>query len=191
MVLSIAKMVMDVFILLLPLPIIVPLQMAPRQKASLILLFATASAGVAMKLTMMLPGLLDSQDYSWEAVERFIWCFFEVNAGIVCASVPALTPFNAYLPSIIVSRLSSNRGDSTAGGGKGSRRSCALDPVVAQNLERRRMQNESYVLSSRDDCSIPDAKSGVENSEEAKRWDGYHENARAATGAHVRDLRSA
>ncbi|KAK6220482.1 hypothetical protein QIS74_05984 [Colletotrichum tabaci] len=154
---SIANIVMDAFILLLPLLIIVPLQMAPRQKASLILLFAIG--GFAHNVC------------------GFIWCFVGVNAGIVCASVPVIKPFFMhYLPSIIVSRLSSNRGD-------GSQQSCTLDPVVTQNLERRRMQDESYVLSSRDDRSKSDAKSGVEDSEEDKLWNGYHKNARAATGA--------
>ncbi|KAK2769522.1 integral membrane protein [Colletotrichum kahawae] len=43
MVLSIANIVMDIVILVLPLKIVIPLQMARRQKASVILLFATGT----------------------------------------------------------------------------------------------------------------------------------------------------
>ncbi|KAK1481676.1 integral membrane protein [Colletotrichum tamarilloi] len=41
MILSIAEIIMDVVILLLPLKIVIPLQMARRQKVSVILMFAT------------------------------------------------------------------------------------------------------------------------------------------------------
>lgn len=43
MVLSIANIIMDIVILVLPLKIVIPLQMARRQKASVILLFATGT----------------------------------------------------------------------------------------------------------------------------------------------------
>lgn len=43
MILSIANIIMDVVILLLPLKIVIPLQMARRQKVSVILLFATGA----------------------------------------------------------------------------------------------------------------------------------------------------
>jgi len=50
-----------------------------------------------------------STDYTWAAVEQFQWCFVEVNAGVLCASIPALKSFFArYLPGLINSRLRSN-----------------------------------------------------------------------------------
>ncbi|WYZ45334.1 hypothetical protein EsH8_VIII_000650 [Colletotrichum jinshuiense] len=187
---SIANIVMDVCILLLPLPIVLPLQMAQKQKCSLILLFGTGAfvCGVAIKRTIMLPQLLSSDDYCWDAVEQFIWCFLEVNAGIVCASVPALKPFfMRYLPSLIMAQLSSN--NSTPTTGKTSR-SRGLDTVVAQNLERRRIQDESYMLSSRDERSISDVKRGFEEDDETKLWDGHQKNPTPRQGPMVlgRDL---
>jgi hypothetical protein len=51
---------------------------------------------------------MSSTDYTWDAVEQFQWCFAEVNAGIVCASVPALRSFFArYLPGLISVRFRS------------------------------------------------------------------------------------
>ncbi|KAF6836082.1 integral membrane protein [Colletotrichum musicola] len=154
--LSIANIIMDVLILLLPLPVVVPLQMGKRQKFSLILPFGTGAfvCGVATKRTVDLPGLLSSPDYCWDAVTQFVWCFLEVNAGIVCASVPALKPFfMRYLPSIIASRMSSKGGGVSSTGKSG--RSRDLNTVVAENIEGRRMQDEGYELSSHDGPRVP------------------------------------
>ncbi|KAF4941717.1 Satratoxin biosynthesis SC1 cluster protein 4 [Colletotrichum fructicola] len=164
--LSIANIAMDVLILLLPIPVVVPLQMARRQKFSIILLFGTGVfvCGVATKRTVHLPKLLASPDYTWEAVEAFIWGYRELNAGMICASVPALKPFfMRYLPSFITSRLgSSKRGGSSLNKSSKSR----LNTVVAQNMERRRRQDESYELSSTDG-----KRDGVED-DETKLWSG-------------------
>ncbi|KAF4807117.1 Satratoxin biosynthesis SC1 cluster protein 4 [Colletotrichum siamense] len=179
--LSIANIAMDVLILLLPIPVVVPLQMARRQKFSIILLFGTGVfvCGVATKRTVHLPKLLASPDYTWEAVEAFIWGYLELNAGMICASVPALKPFfMRYLPSFITSRLgSSNRGGSSLNKSSKSR----LNTVVAQNMERRRRQDESYELSSTDG-----KRDGVED-DETKLWSGYQKNVKAALGGHARE----
>ena len=51
---------------------------------------------------------MTSTDYTWDIVEQYQWCFAEVNAGIVCASIPALKPFFArYLPGLLSSSLHS------------------------------------------------------------------------------------
>ncbi|KAF6842051.1 integral membrane protein [Colletotrichum plurivorum] len=180
--LSIANIIMDVLILLLPLPVVIPLQMGKRQKFSLILLFGTGAfvCGVATKRTVDLPGLLSSPDYCWDAVTQFVWCFLEVNAGIVCASVPALKPFfMRYLPSIIASRMSSKGGGVSSTGKSG--RSRDLNTVVAENIERRRMQDEGYELSSHDGPRVP-----VEDDDEAKLWNGYQKSIRTVMRRHTR-----
>ncbi|KAF6814143.1 integral membrane protein [Colletotrichum sojae] len=180
--LSIANIIMDVLILLLPLPVVIPLQMGKRQKFSLILLFGTGAfvCGVATKRTIDLPGLLSSPDYCWDAVTQFVWCFLEVNAGIVCASVPALKPFfMRYLPSIIASRMSSKGGGVSSTGKSGKSRN--LNTVVAENIERRRMQGEGYELSSHDGPRVP-----AEDDDEAKLWNGYQKSIRTVMGRHTR-----
>ncbi len=47
-----------------------------------------------------------SEDYTWDAVEQFHWCFAEVNAAIVCACAPALKSFFVrYLPGLLSSQF--------------------------------------------------------------------------------------
>ncbi|KAL0783400.1 hypothetical protein CaCOL14_001306 [Colletotrichum acutatum] len=66
MIFSIANIIMDVVILLLPLKIVIPLQMSRRQKVFVILLFATGTfvCASAIKRTIVLPPMLGSADYS-------------------------------------------------------------------------------------------------------------------------------
>ncbi|TEA21783.1 Satratoxin biosynthesis SC1 cluster protein 4 [Colletotrichum sidae] len=172
--LSVANIVMDILILLLPIPVVVPLQMAKRQKISLILLFGTGAfvCGVAIKRTVGLPGLVGSTDYCWDAVPQLNLSYLEVNAGIICASVPALKPFfMRYLPAFISSRISSNKGGRSSMSGKSGR---GLNTVVQQNMERRRRQDESLELSSHDG-----KKTDEDDNDEAKLWTGY-QNVKSA-----------
>ncbi|TEA12395.1 hypothetical protein C8034_v006141 [Colletotrichum sidae] len=139
MVLSVANIIMDVVILIIPLKIVIPLQMARRQKASVILLFATGTfvCAAAIKRTIILPPLLTTDDYSWDVAEQFNWSFLEANAGIVCASVPGLKPFFVrYLPNFISSHItgSNNRTD---------KKNLYYSTVVENNKKRRNMQSES------------------------------------------------
>ncbi|KAI3556378.1 integral membrane protein [Colletotrichum abscissum] len=154
MTLSIANIIMDVVILLLPLKIVIPLQMARRQKVSVILMFATETFTCvsAIKRTIILPPLLKSADYSWDTAEKFNWSFLEANAGVVCASVPGLKPFFArYLRSFISSRI-------TGSADKSGKKSLPYSTVIENNRKRRNMQSESYELQSHDD--LPEESSG-------------------------------
>ncbi|KAF4875331.1 hypothetical protein CGCSCA1_v005613 [Colletotrichum siamense] len=165
MVLSIANIIMDIVILVLPLKIVIPLQMARRQKASVILLFATGTfvCAAAIKRTIILPPLMKSLDYSWDVAEQFNWSFLEANAGIVCAAVPGLKPFFVrYLPSFISSRITG----STERTGK---KSLPYNTVIENNKKRRNMQSESYELQSQDDIS--EGGSGKVD-DETKLWSG-------------------
>ncbi|KAK1856048.1 integral membrane protein [Colletotrichum chrysophilum] len=165
MVLSIANIIMDIVILMLPLKIVIPLQMARRQKASVILLFATGTfvCAAAIKRTIILPPLMKSLDYSWDVAEQFNWSFVEANAGTVCASVPGLKPFfMRYLPSFISSRIT---GSSNRTGIK----SLPYNTVIENNKKRRNMQSESYELQSQEDIS--EGGSGKVD-DETKLWSG-------------------
>ncbi|KXH64122.1 integral membrane protein [Colletotrichum salicis] len=168
MIISITNIVMDMVILLLPLKIVIPLQMARRQKASFILLFTTGTfvCASAIKRTIILPPLLKSADYNWDVAEQFNWSFLKANAGIVCASVPGLKPFFVrYLPSFISSRI-------TGSNDKSGKKSLPYSTVIENNRKRRNLQSESYELQSHDD--LPEGSSGKAGSsdDEAKLWSG-------------------
>ncbi|KAF6805343.1 integral membrane protein [Colletotrichum musicola] len=172
MVLSIANIIMDVVILVLPMRIVIPLQMARRQKASVILLFATGAfvCAAAIKRTIILPPLLTTPDYSWDVAEQFNWSFLEANAGIVCASVPGLKPFFVrYLPSFISSRITGSASHNTA------KKSLPYSTVIENNKRRRNMQSESYELQSQDDASDRDSAGLVgadDGGKQSKVWSG-------------------
>ncbi|KAK7994355.1 hypothetical protein PG991_015943 [Apiospora marii] len=135
--LSVSNILMDVIILLIPVHVVYPLQMSKRQKTSLLMLFATGGlvCASAIKRTVILPPLMHSPDYSWDVAEQFVWSFIEINAGIICATVPALKPFFVrYLPKL----LGASRGGNSASGQPSSEPpSLPFSTVVEQNKRRR------------------------------------------------------
>lgn len=68
-----------------------------------------------------------------------ILCFLEVNAGIVCASVPALRPFfTRYFPALI-----SSHGKRSSGGGDGDEQGRTVDTVEQRNAERQMLKRRN------------------------------------------------
>ncbi|KAK8016873.1 Integral membrane protein [Apiospora rasikravindrae] len=141
--LSISNIIMDVIILLIPIQVVYPLQMSKRQKVSLLMLFATGGlkaptdnnsvCASAIKRTVILPPLMHSPDYSWDVAEQFVWSYIEVNAGIICATVPALKPFFVrYVPKLLGASLGSSYG-----GRSSEPPSLPLSTTVEQNKLRR------------------------------------------------------
>lgn len=95
-----------------------------------------------------------------------IWGFVEINAGLICASVPGLKPFFVrYLPFIITSHLSSTRGARSGEAGSGGFESFS-NPLKKDKRNRSKMANQSYELSSND--YLPGAQDG---GDEAKLWE--------------------
>lgn len=84
-----------------------------------------------------IPTLEASDDYDWDAVPDMILCFLEVNAGIVCASVPALRPFfTRYFPALISSHGKRSSGDD--GNGR------TINTVEQRNAERQMLKQRRH-----------------------------------------------
>ncbi|KAH8738245.1 hypothetical protein BGZ61DRAFT_526235 [Ilyonectria robusta] len=144
--LSIANIVIDLFVLLLPIRIVIPLQIPLRQKISLALLFATGGfvCVASIKRTVIMSPLLRSDDYSWDVSQQIIWTYIEVNAGVICASVPALKPFcMRYIPIIISARLR----------GASQDKSSSKKQSNGADKKRRSRNIYSYEMPSRDEVS--------------------------------------
>ncbi|KAM0540619.1 hypothetical protein ACHAPJ_013563 [Fusarium lateritium] len=109
--LAVCNIVVDCFVLCLPIRIVQPLQIPLRQKISLAVLFATGGFIIIVSIrraTVTYP-ILHATDYTWKLPEQLILSFIEVNGGLVCVSVPALKPFcMRYIPFLISSRLRSH-----------------------------------------------------------------------------------
>ncbi|KAF4456021.1 hypothetical protein F53441_1742 [Fusarium austroafricanum] len=98
------SVVVDAFLLLLPIRIVQPLQIPLRQKISLAVLFATGGMIIIVSIrraTVTIP-ILETVDYTWALPEQIILSFVEVNTSLLCASIPALKPFfMRYLPILM------------------------------------------------------------------------------------------
>ncbi|KAF9878008.1 integral membrane protein [Colletotrichum karsti] len=162
MTLGAANIIIDIIILLIPVRVVWSLQMARRQKVSLVLLFATGGfvCAAAIQRTVILPPLLESSDYTWDVPPQMIWGFIEVNAGLICAAVPALKPFfMRYLPFIISSTLRSSQGRSGYG---------PYSKHVDKGSKKHGDGAQTFELPSRDD--LPGGSGQDPNDDEAKLW---------------------
>ncbi|KAF6828178.1 integral membrane protein [Colletotrichum plurivorum] len=164
MTLSAANIVIDIIILLIPVKVVWSLQMARRQKVSLVFLFATGGfvCAAAIQRTIILPPLLESSDYTWEVPPQMIWGFIEINAGLICAAVPALKPFfMRYLPFILASTLRSSQERSKYG---------AYSNPIDKSSKRQRGGVQTFELPSRDDLPGGCSSRSGRDDDEAKLW---------------------
>lgn len=130
---------------------------------------------VALKRVTYIPVLEASEDYDWDAVPDMILCFIEVNAGIVCASVPVVRPFfTRFLPVFLSSRKSSGLDLSTPNGIR------VIHTVEQRNRERKNFKrrnvpqdDDSYDLSTLDDLSRSQGSS-YQDDEESRLWPPAH-----------------
>ncbi|KAF2640115.1 hypothetical protein P280DRAFT_452571 [Massarina eburnea CBS 473.64] len=173
MALSVLNIIIDVFTLVLPIPVVVGLQMSVRQKISIILIFLTGGfvCVIALRRTILLRPLMVSTDYTWDAVEQYQWCFAEVNAAIICASAPALRPFfMKYVPSLLKSRFGSSHQHNGYVENSNDLGSRALE-TISQKRSRKVSIMDAYELNSRDYIEEGRTKDGHVD-DEARLWDG-------------------
>ncbi|KAI8228212.1 Satratoxin biosynthesis SC1 cluster protein 4 [Colletotrichum sp. SAR 10_99] len=172
-----AKMsLLVLYLRLSPDRIIIPLQMPKRQKWSLIALFATGGfvCLCAIRRTILLPPLFQSKDFTRDVEKQLNWASVEVNAGIICASVPALKPFfMRYLPMFVHSHITGSSKKSNANY-QNYQTSMPYSTTVENNRKRRNVQSEAYELHSHDDLSLSSHEMPKAGSDEdvTKLWSG-------------------
>ncbi|RDW85707.1 hypothetical protein BP5796_04032 [Coleophoma crateriformis] len=113
-----ANIVTDFVFATLPLPLIIPLQMNPRKKISLIGVlslgyFACAAAIVKCHL---LSAFFSDADYSYND-SYMVWNDIELNAGILAACLPTLRPLFSCIfetTATMISQLSGSHGHSAS-----------------------------------------------------------------------------
>ncbi|KAF5718549.1 integral membrane protein PTH11 [Fusarium mundagurra] len=143
--LAICSVVVDTFVLLLPIRIVQPLQIPTRQKISLAVLFATGGVIIVVTIrraTITLP-ILEAPDYTWALPRQIVLSFIEVNTSLVCVSVPALKPFFVrYIPFLIHPRFNSQE--------KNSKKS---NSHSQEKRKSHNLDNDSYEMPHRRDLS--------------------------------------
>ncbi|CVL06014.1 related to integral membrane protein PTH11 [Fusarium mangiferae] len=109
----------DLILLIMPLPMIPQLQMPPRQKAGLVVLFVIGSATLVtsvVRLVLLVP-IVNANDYTWVLSSAVVWIFVEANLLIICASLTTLRRFFIHVaPNIIGERGSSVQYSATSKG---------------------------------------------------------------------------
>ncbi|KAL9134550.1 MAG: hypothetical protein Q9175_004263 [Cornicularia normoerica] len=90
---SVINVILDFWILALPLSIVWTLQMSRKSKASLSGIFLLGAficgASIARAYTV---ANVDTADITWSTVDPIIWSNVEISVGIICACLPILRP---------------------------------------------------------------------------------------------------
>ncbi|TVY17205.1 hypothetical protein LARI1_G005173, partial [Lachnellula arida] len=158
----------DILLLVFAIPKILSLQMAMGQKVALLLVMPMSiMVIVAAIFRMVLSAKTQhSKDFSWEGIDYTIWTGVEVNAGLFCASAPAIKPLlRNFAPGLLSSsngrRTSYNRSGKRAYGQvsrfgrsditswrRGGTRSDRIE-LQSQDLENGSREDGSAVLTNK------------------------------------------
>ncbi|UPL01477.1 hypothetical protein LCI18_012411 [Fusarium solani-melongenae] len=91
--------VTDLMVLAIPIPVVIPLQIAIRQKIGLVCFFAVGGVTVFTSI-MRLIALINSMgnmDQSWGGGPVLLWIFAEANLSCICAALPTIKPFIKHI----------------------------------------------------------------------------------------------
>ncbi|KAF4455780.1 hypothetical protein F53441_1979 [Fusarium austroafricanum] len=159
---SVANVVMDLIILLLPLRIVIPLQIPRRQKLSLLFLFTTGGFVIIVAIwnSVLTVKLFSSPNYTWGLAYELCWMYAELTGCVICASASSLKPFfKRILPNLFSSHGNSYGGPSGETGGSNA--------IKSGRRQLSRKQADAIELQSGDD-----SESGrkVTDDDEATLW---------------------
>ncbi|KAM6512932.1 hypothetical protein FSOLCH5_010624 [Fusarium solani] len=112
----------DLLLLVMPMPMIMRLQMPPRQKAGLVLLFGIGSATLVtsvVRLILLMP-ILTTTDTTWVISSAVVWIYVEANLLVICASLTTLRRFFIHVAPRLIGERGSSAGYAVSGS-KGTR----------------------------------------------------------------------
>lgn len=129
----------------------------------------------AIRRTVLLPPLFKTEDYTFDIDKQLNWAAVEVNAGIICASVPALKPFFVrYLPMVVTTHITGSRSKNANINHRNYQLSMPYSTTIENNKKRRNVQSEAYKLHSHDEISLSSSEMPKTGSNEdiARLWSG-------------------
>ncbi|PPJ50472.1 hypothetical protein CBER1_06767 [Cercospora berteroae] len=124
----------EIFMLFLPMPILLKLQIPTIQKVGLVLIFSVGSVTMATSLVRLslMPPLIKNADMPWALSTPSLWICIEGSLVIICGSLPVLRLFLKHT----CPRLVGEYGTSGAGRSGGSKKP-ASGSAELSNLERK------------------------------------------------------
>ncbi|KAK8139407.1 hypothetical protein PG984_002787 [Apiospora sp. TS-2023a] len=117
---AIIGLLSDVYLILLPVPTVVGLQMPWQQKAGLCAMFAVGILTICtsgVRLHVIIQQLSDS-DVSWGSGPTAFWVIVEANLMIVCATLPSLRQFLLHVSPKLLGMSSSSSSNNGRDGAK-------------------------------------------------------------------------
>ncbi|EQL03605.1 hypothetical protein OCS_00685 [Ophiocordyceps sinensis CO18] len=119
---SALSVLLDLYIFILPLPIIVGLRLSAKQRLSLIAVFSLALMGIGASIASLVERvkIVDSMDQTWISAILALCTFCEVSVAIIVSSAPAVSTFTrshlVEMPVfILLSRIFTSTSKSRAG----------------------------------------------------------------------------
>lgn len=101
----------DVFLIILPIPGLLKLQLNPKKRSALVFLFALGLfACVASVIRLQyLVSFANSFDSTYQQVSTVIWSAVELNLAVICGSLPSLRPLFKKVPVLLSTAKSAAR----------------------------------------------------------------------------------
>lgn len=134
---AVVNIVLDVFILVLPVHMIWRLTLTGTQKVALTFIFLLGSFACVTALMRLLVSILhvDDPDLTWVYLDALIWTVVEPSVAVICACLPTLRPVLSYLlpRKFSLSSATRTKTKSASGYPKGSTHS--VDPQLFARLD--------------------------------------------------------
>lgn len=109
----------DLMVLAVPIPVVITLQIAPKQKIALIAAFSIGGV-TAFTSIMRLHALITSMgsiDQPWGGGPVLLWILAETNLSCICGTLPTIKPFlNHIAPRILGSTRNNSKYPAQSGG---------------------------------------------------------------------------
>ncbi|KIW01591.1 uncharacterized protein PV09_07063 [Verruconis gallopava] len=142
---AVLNIIIDVYILILPLPEVAKLKMNLAKKLMLLFMF---SLGIFVTLTSVLRLrtlvlFANTQNPTWDYVEAATWSTVELHVGIICACLPSLRSLFVSLGAKILASSKGTSGGSTGFGSNAWRTPSRLQKIsLTPNL---RSENGDFI----------------------------------------------
>ncbi|KAI8293070.1 hypothetical protein K4K56_005308 [Colletotrichum sp. SAR 10_98] len=93
----------DLILFIMPIPELMKLQLCRKKKLALVFMFGVASfACIASMIRLKyMVSYANTYDATWDNVDIVLWSSIELNAAIICGSLPALRPLFKKIPGIL------------------------------------------------------------------------------------------
>ncbi|KAH8819336.1 hypothetical protein F5884DRAFT_717660 [Xylogone sp. PMI_703] len=110
---AILGLMVDIYIIILPIPTVINLQIPRRQKIGLIALFTVGLCTIATSILRLVVIIqqLSNADVSWGSGPTDFWLIIEAYLMVICATLPSLRKFLRHISPRLIGERSTNNND--------------------------------------------------------------------------------